>query len=109
MFALSIKSRSKTRKTSADFIAKRWERILVSWPSWYSFGAIRSTLLERSVKKLMATANYIKQGKCQVALHCDGGARRRKNKIRLVTSVEQAKSLTLILPEFLILRRETNS
>lgn len=56
----------------------------------------------------MATANYITQGKCQVALHCDGGARRRKNKLRLVTSVQQAKSLTLILPEFLILRRETN-
>ena len=66
-------------------------------------------MLERSVKKLMATANYITQGKCQVALHCDGGARRRKNKICLVTSVQQAKSLTLILPEFLILRRETNS
>ena len=57
----------------------------------------------------MATANYITQGKCQAALHCDGGARRRKNKLRLVTSVQQAKSLTLILPEFFILRRETNS
>lgn len=56
----------------------------------------------------MATANYITQGKCQIALHCDSGARRRKNKLRLVTSVQQAKSLTLILSEFLILRRETN-